>query len=106
MKNKILEIFKKHQKMAKLGSDGDYETFMCLDEDDFNEIASEIVGQIEPLVMQWRTRDEKPLAFKRIIIFSPCYPEESDMRKRIITGQFLALCTEATHWSYISEPSA
>jgi hypothetical protein len=59
----------------------------------------------ETMAMQWQTKEDKPLPYKRIIIFSPCYPEESDMRKRIITGQFLELCTEATHWSYISEPS-
>lgn len=57
-------------------------------------------------VMQWRTRDEKPLPDKRILIFSPDYPEESGMRKRIIDSQFLRICKDATHWKYISEPSA
>ena len=60
----------------------------------------------EPLVMQWRTRDEKPLSNKRILIFAPIYPEESGMRTRIIDSQFFNICGEATYWSYISEPSA
>ncbi|MFH2030973.1 MAG: hypothetical protein ABIJ40_10210 [Bacteroidota bacterium] len=104
MEEKLNKIFDELQKEAY---NAEYHTYdYKLTNQIIRKHFEKLVGQIEPLVMQWRTRDEKPLAFKRIIIFSPCYPEESDMRKRIITGQFLELCAEATHWGYISEPSA
>jgi hypothetical protein len=63
-------------------------------------------NRLEKLVMQWRARDEEPLPNKRILMFAPIYPEESGMRTRIIDSQFFNICREATHWSYISEPSA
>ena len=70
--------------------------------DDLDNISS----KLEPPVIQWRTRDEKPKDRIRIAIYSPIYPEDSGMRKRIIDSQFLELCREATHWGYISEPPA
>lgn len=59
---------------------------------------------VETTVIQWYERTISPENGTKILIFSPEYPEESGMRKRIIDSQFLKICLEATHWSYISEP--
>lgn len=34
----------------------------------------------------------------RILIFSPIYSKEHDMRFRIIDWEFFKFCIEATHW--------
>lgn len=40
-----------------------------------------------------------------ILVFSPEYKEGDPMRFRIIESQFLRICIDVTHWSYLIEPT-
>ena len=47
----------------------------------------------------WVSRtDRLPTVTRRILAFSPSYPEGSEMRHRMIDARFFRICTEATHW--------
>jgi hypothetical protein len=52
----------------------------------------------------WEPRANTPPEGKRILVFSPAYPEGDPMRVRIIDSQFLATMTDATHWAIVHEP--
>lgn len=41
---------------------------------------------------------ELPEDEQRVLTFSPDYHPGDPMRYRVVTGQFVALCTEVTHW--------
>ena len=54
--------------------------------------------------MKWnRVGIDKDSVFEdeRILVSSPCYPENHEMRFRVINGQFLHLCEEVTHWALL-----
>lgn len=40
----------------------------------------------------------------RVETFSPIYPEDSEMRHRIMNSQFVRICKEVTHWRKLDEP--
>ena len=40
----------------------------------------------------------------RVLIFSPCYSKQSEMRYRTISGNFVSICKEATHWARLVDP--
>lgn len=44
MKDKILKVLNDYKQTAKDGSDGDYDTFNVVYEDDFNDLAQELVN--------------------------------------------------------------
>jgi len=55
----------------------------------------------------WRSIKED-ITYKkepRVLIFSNDYPENSEMRIRIIDAQFVHLLTDATHWKKLDEPT-
>jgi len=39
----------------------------------------------------------------RVMIFSPCYPN-NEMRYRIVDAQFVDRLTDATHWMALRDP--
>lgn len=45
----------------------------------------------------------KPRLGERILIFSPNYSKDNDIRWRIIDSQFLKICKDATHWAYLED---
>jgi hypothetical protein len=54
--------------------------------------------------MDWVSREDKlPRRGRRVMIFSPCYKKEAD-RFRLVDGEFVRICTDATHWTYLSGP--
>jgi hypothetical protein len=42
-------------------------------------------------------------ADRRLLTYSPCYKREGD-KYRLIDAQFVHICTDATHWAYLSSP--
>ena len=40
----ILKILNEYKSEVKHGSDGDYDTFFAIDEDDFNEVTNDIMS--------------------------------------------------------------
>ena len=55
--------------------------------------------------MNWINRkDAMPEYDKRVLVFSPLYKNQ-EMRFRIMNGEFLKWAIEATHWTYLTEPS-
>jgi hypothetical protein len=44
MIDKILKVLNDHKETAKAGSDGDYDTFNAVYEDEFNDVAQELVN--------------------------------------------------------------
>lgn len=51
----------------------------------------------------WHKFEEQPDSGKRILIFSPVYPENHEMRVRIIDSNFLSICKEVEKWAYLSD---
>lgn len=58
--------------------------------------------------MNWKRADiELPDKDKRVICYSPVYESETnnqEMLFRIMAGNFVKICTEVTHWSYLEPP--
>jgi len=55
--------------------------------------------------MRWiDRRDASPPEDKKVLIFSPAYPEGDSMRYRVLDGEFFKLMTDATHWAYLNAP--
>jgi hypothetical protein len=40
----------------------------------------------------------------RVETFSPIYPDNSEMRHRIMDSQFVRICKEVTHWRVLNDP--
>jgi len=70
MKNKILKILNNFKETAKFGSDGEYETYQAVYEEEFNDVATELVNlfsihvvstQSEPFVslIEWIKNHKK-----------------------------------------------
>ena len=55
-------------------------------------------------MITWHKRSEKPIDTRRILVFSPDYPEDSEMRIRIMRGDSLRYCSEGKLWAYPEEP--
>ena len=55
--------------------------------------------------MEWKNiiKDGYPDSNKRILIYSDIYKDEIRMF-RIIDSQFINICNETTHWSYLEKP--
>jgi len=54
---------------------------------------------------QWiLIEDELPPEDIRVLVFSPCYGEGSEMRFRTLNGGFVKMLTGATHWAYLTGP--
>lgn len=60
-------------------------------------LAGEVVGH---------TMDsgDRPVVRQRVLTFSPRYPEESDMRFRILDSEFLNICNDVVAWATLEEP--
>lgn len=43
---------------------------------------------------------------KRVLAFSPDYPEGHDMRYRTMDCQFYRIMTDATHWTWLTPPTS
>lgn len=41
---------------------------------------------------------------KRVMIFTPVYPEGHEMRYRLVDREFVKVCTDATHWAPLTPP--
>ncbi len=55
--------------------------------------------------IDWIKRgDLDPPRDRRILVYSPNYPDNSGMRYRIVDGQFFKAMTDATHWAYPTPP--
>ena len=48
--------------------------------------------------------DRLPECIDGVLIFSPEYHTNNVMRVRIVEGQFVRMCTDATHWMPLPEP--
>ena len=58
----------------------------------------------QKVTLTWYRRSHSiPAVTRRILIFCPNYPEDSDMRYRIIDSQFWNHMSEATHWAELPE---
>jgi hypothetical protein len=56
--------------------------------------------------MDWISKEDSlPKADTQVLVFSPVYQENDNMRFRIMGGQFVRICTEATHWAYLEAPN-
>lgn len=40
---------------------------------------------------------------RQVLTFSPAYPQGDPMRYRFMGGQFVGMCKEVTHWSYVDD---
>ena len=49
-------------------------------------------------------KDKLPKRGTRVLTFSPCYEVGSEMRIRMMDGQFVKLCTDVTKWHLPIEP--
>lgn len=87
---------KKRFKVSKDSTDDVLNSFILDNRDD--EDVSDL--------MTWRSieKDKTYKYEKRVIIFSPVYPKDSEMRFRCIDAQFVDICEEATHWAKFIEP--
>jgi hypothetical protein len=55
--------------------------------------------------MEWHSTKNPPKEYgRRVIIFSPLYKTEVD-QFRLIDSQFVKICKDATHWSYLKKPT-
>jgi len=43
IKQKIFKIFNEHKTSAKWGSDGSYDEFFAIDEEDFNDVITDLL---------------------------------------------------------------
>lgn len=51
----------------------------------------------------WHKKDDKPKQNKKILVISPIYPVDHEMRSRIINSEFLSTCHEVEKWAYVEE---
>lgn len=56
------------------------------------------------IIWSKNTPNNQPLDKERVLVYSPVYPLNDPMRLRIMEGQFVRICTDATYWAYIEEP--
>lgn len=70
-----------------------------------NGVRVDLMTDISDL-MFWRSieQDKTYLYEKRVLIFSPVYPKDSEMRFRCVDSQFVDICKEATHWAKFIDP--
>ena len=56
--------------------------------------------------MKWFSiyKDGQPNNDQRVLTYSECYKGRPELAFRLIGGQFVRLCTEVTHYSYLREP--
>lgn len=55
--------------------------------------------------MNWiSVKEALPETNTRVLVFSPVYGPFHDMCFRIMGGEFVRICTEATHWTYLERP--
>jgi hypothetical protein len=40
----------------------------------------------------------------RVLVISPCY-KNTEMRYRLLSAQFVRICTDISHWCYVEEPA-
>jgi hypothetical protein len=50
-----------------------------------------------------KVSDEPPKQNRKILVFSAVYPEDYEMRFRIMDGRFLKSCPDATLWMYCDD---
>lgn len=58
------------------------------------------------MAIKWRDRlKEVPpeTTHRQVLAFSPVYPVGNPMRYRLLDGQFVGICREATRWVYVDE---
>lgn len=59
-------------------------------------------------MLAWISRhDEMPSDDERVLVYSPDYEEirsGHEMTYRVIQGQFMRICVEATHWCRLVPP--
>jgi len=56
--------------------------------------------------MKWFSiyRDGTPNRDRRVLTYSEVYKDSPTLAFRILDGQFVRLCTEVTHYSYLIPP--
>ena len=56
--------------------------------------------------MEWQEINQAryPDNEQRVLTYSDCYPDNPEMAYRILSGQFVRICTEVTHWTYLNPP--
>jgi len=56
--------------------------------------------------MKWLSiyKDGTPKTNQRVLTYSECYAGKPELAFRILDGQFVRLCTDVTHYSYLREP--
>lgn len=63
------------------------------------DITDEELDEIESIVMRNAWRDISiDTNDGRLLVFSPCYPIEHNMRVRIVDSRFLKTLTDVTKW--------
>lgn len=58
----------------------------------------------EGMKIQWHNRSGIAPPFnKRVLIYSPGYPEDHYMHIRVMDGEFFKYAPDATHWAHLPE---
>jgi hypothetical protein len=61
-------------------------------------------------MFEWISKhDSLPKDDERVVTYSPCYEETKDAQKmtyRLMSGQFVRICTDVTHWAKMHPPQA
>jgi hypothetical protein len=62
------------------------------------------------VTIDWiRKTDELPIGDERVLVYSPCYESQyvgHEMTYRVISGQFVRICTDVSHWARLHSPAS
>jgi len=61
---------------------------------------------LEEQLMNWKSisKDGYPEIGKRVLTYSALYGDDDVNTYRLIDAQFVKICTDITHWSYLEKP--
>jgi hypothetical protein len=57
--------------------------------------------------MEWFNiqKDGYPNTDQRVLTYSEVHEGRPDLAYRILDGQFIKICTDVTHWTYLRPPN-
>jgi hypothetical protein len=106
MKDLIISILNKHKETYKLGSDGEYDAYKAVGEEDFNLVAAEI---IQSLQTEWVSVEDRLPTLEengeKVLIHRLMNDSQKLLAYSVHDTKMVKYCDKDTFWKTLTPPN-